>query len=178
MTAREGTEGTITHLGVTTFEVGSGASITLTKSVISVRDPITGTNNPKSIPGAVMEYTITATNTGPLPVDANTVRISEQLPADVLLVFGAPPNPIIFTQGAVSSGLNYSFVSLSDPADDIAFSNDGGATFVTPVVDPITGIDLTSPPINYLQIRPTGQFAAPGGGADPSFSITLRVQIR
>ena len=178
VTAREGTEGTIAHLGVTTFVVGSGASITLTKSVVSVRDPITGTNNPKSIPGAVMEYTITATNTGPLPVDANTVRISEQLPADVLLVFGAPPNPISFAQGAVSSGLSYSFVSLSDPTDDVAFSNDGGATFVTPVVDPITGVDLTSPPINYLQITPTGQFAAPSGGADPSFSITLQVQIR
>jgi hypothetical protein len=182
VTATEGTEGTITHSDVTTFLVDGGvadpgADIVVTKEVVAVSDPVTGTLRPKSIPGAVMEYVIRATNTGPSAVDADSVNIAEQLPAEVILLFGTPTNPITFADGPVPSGLSYSFVNLSDPDDDIAFSNDGGNTFITPSVDPGSGADLTSPPINYIEVTPKGQFNAPTTG-DPSFTLTLQVLIR
>ena len=41
-----------------------GALISLAKTVAVLCDPVNGTTNPKNIPGAVVQYTITAANTG------------------------------------------------------------------------------------------------------------------
>lgn len=40
------------------------ATVAVTKTSIVISDPFSGTTNPKAIPGAVVEYRITATNTG------------------------------------------------------------------------------------------------------------------
>lgn len=40
------------------------ATVNITKSVSVVSDPVNGTSNPKAIPGALVEYVITVTNTG------------------------------------------------------------------------------------------------------------------
>jgi fimbrial isopeptide formation D2 family protein/uncharacterized repeat protein (TIGR01451 family) len=175
VTADEGTEGTITDLGISTLVVGNGATIVLGKTVAAVLDPVTGPVNPKSIPGATMEYVITATNTGPLATDIDTVVVGDLLPTGVTLLFGSPIDPVAFADGPVASGLSYVFTSVADGGDDLAFSNDGGATFITPIVDP-SGLDLTSPPINYIEVTPSGTFNAPSGG-DPSFTLTFRARL-
>jgi uncharacterized repeat protein (TIGR01451 family) len=46
--------------------------ITMTKLVATISDPINGGVGPKAIPGAVMEYTVSATNTGLGAADADT----------------------------------------------------------------------------------------------------------
>ncbi|MBU2038967.1 MAG: DUF11 domain-containing protein, partial [Gammaproteobacteria bacterium] len=43
-------------------------------------DPINETNNPKAIPGATVQYSITLTNLG--ATDANDVNISDAIPAN------------------------------------------------------------------------------------------------
>ncbi|MDH3644673.1 MAG: hypothetical protein OES38_21380, partial [Gammaproteobacteria bacterium] len=175
VTAVEGTEGTITDLGLSTLVVGNGATIVLSKTVTAVLDPVTGASNPKSIPGATLEYIVTATNTGPLATDVDTVVVSDQLPPGVRLVFGTPIDPVTFADGPVISGLTYVFTSVADGGDDIAFSSDGGTTFVTPTVSP-AGLDISSPPINYIEVTPSGAFNAPAGG-NPSFTLTFRVLL-
>lgn len=58
------------------FEV-EGASIALEKTVTIVSDPINGTSNPKAIPGAVIRYSLTVSNSG--KADALDVTLSDDL---------------------------------------------------------------------------------------------------
>ena len=173
--ADEGTEGTISHTRATAFTVLVAPSMSLVKTSQTDSDP-TGASNPKSIPGAVVEYTIAVTNSGPGSADADSIVINDLLPGEARLLFDpVSDDPLVFEDGAVPSGLSYTFGSLADPADDVRFSNDGGATSVTPVVDPVSGLDLTSPRINHLRINPKGTLLETSSG--PSFSLRLKVQL-
>ncbi|HVF17169.1 MAG TPA: hypothetical protein VNA21_09665, partial [Steroidobacteraceae bacterium] len=101
--AREGTENNVTDLGVGAFSIVLPAlSVQKVSSVLS--DPINAVSNPKRIPGSVVRYTITVTNTGEGAIDASTLVIADPLPSDVELcvapVCGGVP---VFTDGSPSS---------------------------------------------------------------------------
>lgn len=67
-----------TRVGEGAIEVTS-AELTMTKTALVLSDPITGVSaNAKAIPGAVVQYTITVTNSG--SEDATNVVISDTLP--------------------------------------------------------------------------------------------------
>lgn len=53
------------------------ATLAVTKTSTVVSDPFNGATNPKRIPGAVVEYCVTVTNTG--AVDATTVAVTDIL---------------------------------------------------------------------------------------------------
>ncbi len=52
------------------------ANISLAKTSKTIFDPVNGAANPKAIPGAVVEYTLTAINTGSAPADDNIIADS------------------------------------------------------------------------------------------------------
>jgi uncharacterized repeat protein (TIGR01451 family) len=54
-------------------------ALTLTKTAALISDPFNGTTNPKSIPGAVMEYTIVVTNSSTVQ-DATGVIVGDTIP--------------------------------------------------------------------------------------------------
>ena len=63
--------------------------------------------------------------------------------------------PLAFTNGTTSSGLTYTFsalgtqpLRLADPADDVAFSNDGGATWT---YGPTAGADGCDPLVTNVR---------------------------
>ncbi|WP_299875677.1 right-handed parallel beta-helix repeat-containing protein [uncultured Cocleimonas sp.] len=151
-------------------------NINFKKTSQVVSDPVNGTSNPKAIPGAIVAYTLTVTNSGIGNSDNNTVAIIDNLPAQTKLVLGSSPNPIVFADGTPSSGLSYTFSGLSSTTDDIEFSNDGGATFITPSVD-IDGVDISSPHINFIKIIPKGVLNGDSGSGTPYFTMTYRVQV-
>jgi uncharacterized repeat protein (TIGR01451 family) len=67
------------------YEVQSAAlAIAKTSSVVS--DPFNGTSSPRAIPGAVIEYAITMTNTG--TVSATGVTIVDPIPANTVFATG------------------------------------------------------------------------------------------
>lgn len=74
------------------------AALAATKTSRVISDPVNGTTNPKAIPGAVVEYCISVTNSG--GADATSVAISDPLPAETLYfsAFGVKVN------GTVTSG--------------------------------------------------------------------------
>ena len=53
------------------------ADVTVNKSSVVIEDPVNGTVNPKHIPGAIVEYTITVTNSG--SADATSLSFSDTL---------------------------------------------------------------------------------------------------
>lgn len=144
-------------------------SVSKVSSVIS--DPVNLTDNPKAIPGATVEYLITVSNTGSQPVDAGTVSVWDDGPADAkMCLIGRTGGPVIYNDPGGNSGLTYTFTSLGSTTDNLEFSNNGGSTFAyTPVAD-ADGCDSA---ITDFRVRPAGPFA---GGR--TFTLTVRYQVR
>jgi len=145
--------------------------ITLAKLVAAISDPVNGGTNPKAIPGAVMEYTLSATNTGLGVADADTVIITDAIPADTeFYAWDMGGWPVIFSNGATASGLTYTFTSLGDGGDSIEFldSDDNPMT-------PTAGFDAA---VAKIKITFGGSFNASDGTNHPSFSLKFRVRIK
>ena len=172
VTAVEGTEGIITRLRSGAFEVVPQLpDLLVLKSVVTLSDPVNGNTNPKAIPGAVMLYTLEVTNQGPGSVDADTLLLSDVLPANsALFIDTGSGDPVVFVDGTPASGLGYSF------ATDVSYSNQvgGGPPYnYTPVPDP-QGFDSA---VTGLQINPSGPLLGNSGAGDPNFQIRFRVRV-
>ena len=145
-------------------------SVTKVSSVVS--DPVNGSANPKAIPGAVVEYLISVTNTGDEPADADSVSVTDDAPADAkmcLASFGGGSGPIVFYAGSPSSGLTFSYISLDSIADDLEFSSDGGASWNYVPSPDGDGCDGN---ISAFRVEPGGSFAA-----SATFSLRVRFVI-
>lgn len=57
--------------------------LTMAKTSAVISDPVNGTTNPKAIPGAIVEYTVTITNNAAATGNATNVSISDSLAAMV-----------------------------------------------------------------------------------------------
>ncbi|MCZ6536501.1 MAG: hypothetical protein O6838_01215, partial [Gammaproteobacteria bacterium] len=154
-------------------------SLSIVKSALTLEDPVNGTTDPKAIPGAIKRYLIEITNTGSEPADADTVFITDSLPANMVLRVidfdGTNPGPVAFVDGSPASGLSYTFTSLGSGTDDIEFSNDGGSTWT---YTPVDSGDGTDPAVTDIRINPKGIFANNTGGGDPSFQLLSKAVIQ
>jgi uncharacterized repeat protein (TIGR01451 family) len=157
-----------------TFTNSKTVPLTVVKLSTTVSDPVNGTTNPKAIPGAIVEYQIIVTNPAANPVDSNTIFIADQVPAHMDLRvadIGAPGSgPVQYVNGSPASGMTYTFTALGNTGDDIAFSNDGGATWT---YTPAIGGNGTDPAVTNVRINPKGAFNA----SNAQFTIKLRMRI-
>jgi parallel beta-helix repeat protein len=157
--------------------VTAGPSLALTKTVQTFADPVNGSSNPKSLPGATKLYVVTITNQGAGAVDGNSVVVSDPIPANTKMFVGdlaAPGSgPVAFVNGTPSSALTWTFSGLNSLTDDLEFSNDGGVSWsYIPVAD-AHGCD---PAITHVRMRPKGVMPGNGGG-NPSFQLQFRVRV-
>lgn len=106
--ADAGNNGTETDTNTYTI---STATLAVVKSATVISDPVNLTTNPKAIPGAVIEYTITVTNSGAQA--ASAVTLTDNIPANTTYV---------------ANSMKLGATSLTDLADA-----DGGATTGSPV---------------------------------------------
>jgi len=170
VTANEGVEG-VTDLGVGNFIVAyPQPSITVVKSSTVLSDP-TASANPKRIPGALVRYDISVTNSGIGVVDPNTLVITDPIPTDSsLYVSTTSGNPVVFVNGTTPSGLTYTY------ATNVTYSSTGaaGPFTYTPVPD-ANGFDAN---VRAIRVAPAGTMSAASGGNNPSFTVQFRVQIR
>lgn len=154
-------------------------SLTTVLSHPLVSDPFNGTTNPKAIPGAVLLYSLNVSNGSAGYPDSNSVAVVQSVPAQAVLYVSdlgaAGSGPVAFAQGTPSSGLSYSYSSLASTTDDLAFSNNGGSSFVyTPVPDG-TGYD---PAVTHIRVSPKGVFAGASGSGSPNFTVSYRVKVK
>jgi trimeric autotransporter adhesin len=108
------------------------------------------------------------------------VFVYDAIPANTDLyvtdIGAAGSGPVAFSNGTPTSALTYTFTSLASTTDDVAFSNDGGATYTyTPVANG-NGVD---PNVTHIRINPKGTFAGDpvAGAPSPNFTASLRVRI-
>ena len=134
---------------------------------------VTGINR-FSVPGSDMIYTITATNTGTGPADANSIFLVDRVPLTVDFfngdIDGAGPatGPVIFTQ--TGSGLTFT------PATDLRYSNLVAvpASFAACTYMPVAGYD---PAVRHVCFNPKGSMLS-GGAPAPSFTFQIRARIK
>jgi uncharacterized repeat protein (TIGR01451 family) len=167
VTANEGVEG-VTDVGVGTFTVAAlMPSLTMLKTSTVLSDP-TGSARPKRIPMAVVRYDISVTNSGAGAVDADTLVITDPVPANTTLYVGGG-TPVVFINGSPASGLSYNYVT------HVSYSSSGagGPWNYTPVPD-ANGFDAA---VRAIRIAPAGSMSAASGGNNPSFTIQFQVRI-
>lgn len=157
------------------FTLSAPPNIMLLKSAQTVSDPFNGDVNPKAIPGALVAYTIVASNQGGSGIDADTVVVTDAIPVDTAFYvgdLGQPSGPVAFVDGTVPSGLTY------EPADDLRFSNDNGSTFNLDVGDLSADADGCDPSITHFRVNPKGAFAEALNGNVPQFTLQFRVRVQ
>lgn len=90
------------------------ATMTITKLARVISDPVNGTSDPRSVPGAVIEYCIVMANSG--SVSATLLSVTDTLPGNTTFVSGS-----IRSQGTVTSG-----ACNADGATEDDDASDGG----------------------------------------------------
>ncbi len=154
-------------------------NITVVKALTTLEDPVNGTAGPKAIPGATIRYMIVMTNTGSGQADANSVVVTDSIPANMTLRVvdydASTAGPVEFVDGTPASGLTYTFIALDDPTDDVAFSDDGGATFDYEPSADANGLDAA---VTNIRINPKGDLGGSVGGGDPSMQISFKVVVQ
>ncbi len=166
VTANEGVEG-VTDMGVGTFVVAPlMPTLTIQKTSVVISD-LPGNAQPKRIPGAVVRYDISVTNSGPGTVDSNSLVIVDLVPANTTLYVGGA-SPVVFVDGSPVSGLSFNY-----PAQ-VSYSSVGesGPFTYTPLPD-ADGYDAA---VRAVRIAPGGIMNGTGGGS-PSFTVQFRVRI-
>ena len=183
----------ITHERTTSFYIKPFLpNITLDKSIEVINDPINGLlsdgNKPKAIPGAELQYTIHAINTGRGASDNNSITLQDEIAANAELYIGditclnrgpgTGNGPICFEDGNTpnESQLSYDFSGLGAANDSVYFSQDG-ADFTYEPVDSGDGYD---PSVRYIRIKPSGIYkkAKKDGSETPEFKFSYQIRLQ
>lgn len=122
-----------------------------------------------SIPGSVVRYDIVVNNPGQ-SVDPATLVLTDVFPPDVALIVTGT-GAFSFTEGAIPSGLGFSYGGPTSVTDSVEFSIDGTNFNYLPLAP----VDDT---VTHIRIRPTGTLNPNNSGAIPSFSISVLGVIR
>lgn len=152
------------------FHVNFAVDVSVLKNVRSLSDPVAGTANPRSIPAAIMEYTIEVENRGSASPDTDTLVVTDEIPPEVALCVTAacyPGGPVVLDTAAspVPPGVSLLLVEYSD---------DGGASFgYTPAPD-AAGFDGR---IDSVRITLGGSLASVAPGGVPSFVLRLATRV-
>lgn len=158
--------GDIVTCTITNTKIAANAQLTITKTDALVSDPVNGTINPKYIPGAIVRYTFTVTNTGPSTVTNNSVWLIDTLPNQLWVGTASSP---IFTQGSPTSGLTFT------ASTDIRYSNAATAptSFAGCTYTPVAAYD---PAVNFVCLNPKGTMAG-STGTPPGFTLSIQTQV-
>lgn len=135
--------------------------------------------NFKAIPGALIRATATVTNTGTGNPDSNSTTVSLPIPANMKFYLGdigvAGQGPVQFAQGAVASGLSYTYSGLTNAADGLEFSSNSGATWT---YQPTADAQQADAAITQVRVKPTGTFNTGTSPNFPSFTVTYGLIIK
>jgi len=179
LTASSVWNASVNHGVTDTITVTLVPSPLVTKGSTAYSDPYNNTTNPKRIPGGYVTYAITITNNGGGAIDANSVVITDLIPAGVSLfvntIGGTPAGPVSQSDGTVACGLDaaaltklYStIIGVTAGSPDTSFT-------ATPVADG-NGVDSS---ITAVRIKPSGTFVGQSAPTAPSCTWRYRVRVK
>lgn len=150
--------GDVISCTITNTRLAGNATLVVSKTSTVLSDGISG-SNPKSLPGAIIRYTITVQNTGNLSVDANTIVIVDAFPSNFTL---DASTPFTFTEGPRVSNLN-----AFNQSTMVTYSTTGSAPFSAPLDSGFNGA------IRAFRFAPTGTMQGANASGPSSFSISF-----
>ncbi|MEM8981792.1 MAG: CCXG family PEP-CTERM protein [Pseudomonadota bacterium] len=116
------------------------------------------------VPGSIIRYDIVVENPGQR-VDPTTLVLTDAFPPEVALVVSGT-GAFAFTDGAVASGVSFSYAGPASTTDSVEFSTDGVDFSYTPSAP-------SDPAVTHIRFRPTGALNPSTGSAVPSFTISV-----
>ena len=149
------------HSAAATYTVSS-AALTVTKSISNVNDEFNGDGG-FSIPGAVVRYEVTVDNTGTTATDADSVVISDQIPANTKICVSATGR----CTASDTPALNFAASGLATVTRQ--YSNDGGTTWTYSPTADSQGADANVTHVRYIS---TGAMSA-GGSMTLTFGVVI-----
>ena len=125
------------------------------------------TTNPKSVPGAIVEYSITVSNSGQGEADVNTFQIDDEIPANASLVVSglACGGAVEIDEGSPASGLSCGTVEFSTDGIDYGYS---------PTASGPNNVDAS---VRHIRIRPNNAFNATTTSTTPNVTFRFRVEL-
>jgi len=141
--------------------------IKLSKTSITIYDPINLQNNPKAIPGAVVKYGITGRNEGLGSTDSNSIAMTDKVPTKMKICVSTigQCKEVSFVEGTPASTL---------ALGTITYSNNNGVDFTyTPTAD-AEGFDTS---VTDIRIQLTGSFKESDGTNHPNFTLELLMGV-
>jgi uncharacterized repeat protein (TIGR01451 family) len=162
--------GDVVTCTITNTKNPSNANLSVIKASTVLSDSVSA-SNPKALPGAIVRYSLTVSNTGAQTVTNNSIFMIDQLPGNIAVGSAATPT---FTNGTPSSALTFS------AATDIRYSNQATAptnfaacSAAPHNYTPVSAYDLA---VKFICINPKGTMAG-STGTPPSFTITFQAQL-
>jgi hypothetical protein len=119
-----------------------------------------------------MKYNINVSNFG--GKHGESVIINDVLASTLSLRVNQAGGPFTVTNNAWLTSLTYSYVSLGDNSDDVAFDNGSGLYDYTPVAD-ANGMDSN---VRAFSISFGGIFNATAGANTPTMNIEFETRIK
>lgn len=143
-------------------------NIKITKTSVTIYDPINEANNPKAIPNAVVKYTIDVRNEGLGKADSDTLVLTDSIPIKMKMCVSSVSQcqDIAFVDGSTNSGLTLGRVE---------YSNNGGSDFTYSATADAKGFDEA---VTNVRVGLNGEFQASDGTNHPSFSIELYMGVK
>lgn len=162
--------GDIVTCTITNTKKTSNATLQINKSSIILSDGVSGAN-PKSLPSAIVRYSLHVQNLGPATVDSNSVFLVDTLPTTIAVGSAASP---AFVQGSPTSNLTF------NAATDIRYSNQATppASFAACSAAPHNYIPISAydPAVRFICINPKGIMAG-STGIPPGFTISFNARV-
>jgi uncharacterized repeat protein (TIGR01451 family) len=148
----------------------------LTKTSVVISDPVNNAVNPKAIPGAIIEYTLTVTNpsASTYSVDSSTISLVDRTPPELefaLATVTPGTGPASFS--TTNAATTYTFTSLANTADGFDFAYDTTGTVWTNSPSAAAIASGYDPLVTFIRLRMGGTMPA---GASYSFRIRYRVK--
>lgn len=148
--------------------VSAGATLTVTKSSKVYSDPINNTTNPKSIPGAIVTYTVNVTNPGGSTATATSVSIVDSLNAQITAGTLAFTTQLLGTSAACGAGEGIAIGTTVDGTSGML--TDGVCKTNASSADDNVDFGVTT--ANTVTV--TGLSIAPGASKIVQFQVTIQ----
>jgi hypothetical protein len=141
-------------------------------------DPVNGTDNPKAIPQAEIDYTVFITATSRIGIDDDTVSVTDAVPVNTELfvgdLVGGCPIDIVVNTAGVSFACATDLLLLGGSPVGCAADVDGYCPFST---YDFSGANWSAD-VTSIKVNPKGEFSGGTGmGVEPEFRFRFRVRL-
>ena len=132
-------------------------------------DPVSGTSNPRAIPGSKRRIIVSITNPDIVATELNALEALLPTPGGMVIALdgdgSGSGNVVQSSEGNPASGVTFGYGGPSSTSDQVDFSSDGGNSWA---YYPSAGVPASQAAVTTVRFRPQGTMA-------PASSYTINL---